>query len=97
MKLPAIVFPIQVNTAYEWSGGVKEPDVQVFTLRRWTWYTRSDTPPGSPLLNKPQDAVRSNSHAALCSRPHTPLSVGRQEKLRGAGSWSGRGGPAGQR
>lgn len=95
MKLPAVVFPIQVNTAHEWSGGVKEL-VQVFTLRRWTWYRRSDTLPDSPLPNKPQDAVRSNSHAALCSRPRSLLS-GRQEKLRPASSWSGRGGPAGQR
>lgn len=82
---------------------MKEPDVQVFTLKRWMWYRRSGTQQDFPLLNKPQDAVRSNSHAApcfhhcLCVRPHILLSVCQQQELPPAGSWSGHGGPAGWR
>lgn len=87
----------------------KSPNSQVFTLRRWIWYRRSDTQLDSPSPNKPQDAVHLNSHAAqsfcLRSRPHTQLFVDqRQSPLtsdrQGAwpeGSWSGRCGPAGQR
>lgn len=75
-------------------------NIQVFILGIWRWYKRSDTRSDCPPLNKPQDAVHSNSHAAptsaRCLRfcPRTQLFV---DWLEEASSWGGGGAHADQR